>query len=344
MKALVKMKHEYGATEIIDVPKPVPNDDQVLIKVKAAAVCGSDLHYYEYLSGSESFLAPVILGHEYAGVVEAVGSKVSLFKAGDRVMGESNQYCSVCRNCHEGRTNICLNSKMTGLAINGAMAEYIVVPEKIVHFVPEKVSFEEAALGQPCAVSFHGVFDQSDVKPGDNVVVFGPGIVGLMAAKAAQIMGASNVFIVGTDIDEAVRMPQAKSMGMIPLNGQRQNLSEEIEKVIGVKQVDVAIECSGASVAASSAISLVRKGGSFTSIGIYSKPTEIFLTQLVRNEIQLHTSYTCLWKNYEQALNLVASGQINLKALMDVYPFENALQAFQDAIDKKVTKPVLVFE
>ncbi len=344
MKALVKTKREYGATEILDIEKPVPKDDQVLIKIKAVAVCGSDLHHYEYVPGSESFAVPVILGHEYAGVIEAVGSKVSIFKVGDRVMGESNQYCSVCRNCHEGRTNICTNSKMTGLAIDGAMAEYIAVPEKIVHFVPETVSFAEAALGQPCAVSFHGVFDQSDIQPGDNVVVFGPGIVGLMAAKAAQIKGASNVFIVGTDVDQAVRMPLAKTMGLIPLNGQRQNISAEIEKVTGVKQVDVAIECSGAAVAASTAISLVRKGGSLTSIGIYSKPSEIFLTQLVRNEIQLHTSYTCLWKNYEQALNLVASGQIDLKPLMDIYPFENALQAFQDAIDKKVTKPVLVFD
>lgn len=344
MKALVKMKREPRATQIIEVKKPEVKDDQVLIKIKAVAVCGSDLHHYMYVSGCENFTVPVILGHEYSGVVEAVGKNVTMYKPGDRVMGESNQYCSTCRNCHEGRTNICTNSKMTGLKIDGAMAEYIAAPEKIVHFIPEKVSFEEAALGQPCAVSLHGVFDQSDVKPGNSVVVFGPGIVGLMAAKAAQIKGASRVFIVGTDADEAVRMPQAKKLGLIPINGQRQNVAEEIEKVTGSKQVDVVLECSGAAVVLKTAISLIRKGGSMTCIGIYQKPFEIFLTDLIRNEIQLHTSYTCLWENYEQALHLTECGQIDLKSLMTVYPFDKALEAFQDALDKKVTKPVLIFD
>ncbi len=344
MKAFVKTERKYGAVEFKDVPKPEPQDDQVLIKIRASAICGSDLHAYEYPPGYEFMDIPVILGHEYGGVVEATGKDVTLFKPGDRVMGESNQYCSKCRNCHEGRTNICTSSKMTGLHINGAMAEYIAVPEKLVHRIPDGVSFAEAALAQPCAVSFHAIFDRSDIRPGDVVAVFGPGIVGLMAAKGAQIVGASKVFVIGTDADEAVRLPLARTMGFIPLNSQKQNVADEIEKATGSKQVDVAAECSGAAPAAQAALSLVRKGGSVTLLGIYSKPNEVFFTQFVRNEIPINTSYTCLWENYEQALQLVASKQIDLQPLMASYPFEQGLRAIEDALAKKVIKPVLIIE
>lgn len=344
MKAFVKIARKYGAVELMEIPKPEPKGDQVLIKILASAICGSDLHAYEYPPGYEFMNIPVALGHEYGGVVESVGEEVTLFKPGERVMGESNQYCSKCQNCHEGHTNICTSSKMTGLHSNGAMAEYILVPEKIVHPIPEGVSFAEAALAQPCAVSFHAVFDRSDIQPGNVVIVFGPGIVGLMAAKGAQIMGASKVFIVGTDIDEEVRLPIAKKMGFIPLNAQKHDIVAEIEKVTGKKQVDVAIECSGAAPAAQSALSLVRKGGSVTLLGIYAKPNEVFFTQFVRNEIRINTSYTCTWKNYEQALQLVASGQLDLKPLIAAYPFEKGLQAIEDGLAKKVIKPVLILE
>ena len=344
MKAYVKTERKYGAVEFIDIPKPEPKGDQVLIKICASAICGSDLHAYEYPPGYEFMNIPVALGHEYGGIVEAVGEEVTLYKPGERVMGESNLYCSKCQNCHEGRTNICTSNKMTGLHINGAMAEYIVAPEKMVHRIPDQVTFAEAALAQPCAVSFHAIFDRSQILPGDVVVVFGPGIVGLMAAKGAQIVGASQIFVVGTDVDEAVRLPIARKMGFVTINSQRQDVAAEIERVTGKKQVDVAVECSGAAPAAQAALSLVRKGGSITLVGIYSKPNEIFFTPFVRNEIQINTSYTCLWKNYEQALLLVASGQIDLKPLMAVYPFDQGLQAIQDALDKKVIKPVLVIE
>lgn len=344
MKAFVKTERKYGAVEFMDVPKPEPKGDQVLIKIRAAAICGSDLHAYEYPPGYEFMNIPVALGHEYGGTVEAVGSEVTLFKPGERVMGESNQYCSKCQNCHEGRTNICTNSKMTGLHIDGAMAEYILVPEKIVHRIPANVSFAEAALAQPCAVSFHAVFDRSEIRPGNVVIVFGPGIVGLMAAKGAQIIGASKIFVVGTNVDEAVRLPLAREMGFIPLNAETQNLADEIEKATGSRLVDVAIECSGAAPAAQATLSLVRKGGSVTLLGIYSKPNEVFFTQFVRNEININTSYTCVWENYEQALQLVASGQLDLNPLIASYPFEKGLQAIEDGLSKKVIKPVLLID
>jgi L-iditol 2-dehydrogenase len=284
---------------------------------------------------------PVTLGHEYSGIVEALGEGVTQFKVGDRVMGESNQYCGYCSNCHKGLTNICLNNKMTGLHIDGGMAEYISVPEKIVHKLPDNISFEEAAVAQPCAVSFHGVFDNSRIRPADAVVVFGPGIVGLMAAQGAKIMGARQVVVIGTNVDEGVRLPIAKKMGFSVINIEKQNLKQELLALTGSQAADVVVECSGAAQAIPQALDIVRKGGAITFIGIYSRPAEIFLTPLIRNEVQISTSYTCTWENYEQALQLIGSGQVDLKPLIAIYPFEEGLKAFVDGLAKIVLKPVL---
>jgi L-iditol 2-dehydrogenase len=342
VKALVKSERSFGAVKLTEVPKPEVKAGYVLIKVKATAICGSDLHAYEYPKGYEFMKVPVTLGHEYSGTVEAVGEGVALFKAGDRVMGESNQYCGHCDNCHAGRTNICSNNKMTGLHVDGGMAEYISVPETIVHRLPDNVSFEEAAVAQPCAVSFHGVFDNSRIKPADTVVVFGPGIVGLMAAQGATIMGAGHVVVVGTDVDEESRLPLAKKMGFAVVNVQRQDIKKELEALTGLPSADVVVECSGAAPALAKAFEIVRKGGSLTLLGIYSSPVEVFFTPLIRSEISVITSYTCTYKNYEQALQLIASGQVDLQPLIAAYRFEEGLTAFEDGLAKKVLKPVLV--
>lgn len=342
MKAFVKELRAYGAVHLLDIPKPQVMPGQVLIKIKAAAICGSDLHAYEYPAGYAFMKVPVTLGHEYSGVIEAVGQGVTQFTVGERVMGESNQYCGHCANCHQGLTNICMNNKMTGLSIDGAMAEYIAVPEEIVHRIPGAVSFEAAAVAQPCAVSFHAIFDHSLIVPADVVLVFGPGIVGLMAAQGAKIMGARKVIVAGTDVDETVRLPTARKMGFDVINVQKQDLKAALKEITGSERVDVVVEASGATMAVEQAIQVVRKGGSLTLIGIYAKPVEIFFTQLIRNEVQITTSYTCTWKNYEQALQLIASGQVDLQPLITVYPFSEGQKAIEDALAKKVLKPVLV--
>lgn len=342
MKALVKTARSYGMVELLDVPKPQVQPGGVLIKIKATAICGSDLHAYEYPPGYEFMNVPVTLGHEYSGIVEAVGPGVTQFTVGDRVMGESNQYCGHCPNCHQGRTNICLNNVMTGLHIDGGMAEYIAVPEKILHRIPDQVSFEEAAVAQPCAVSFHGVFDNSKIRPADIVVVFGPGIVGLMAAQGAKIMGARQVVVVGTDVDEATRLPIARQMGFSTINAQSHDLKQELLSITGLPAADVVVEASGAAPAVSQAVTIVRKGGAITLIGVYSKPVEIFFTPLLRNEVSITTSYTCTWQSYEQALQLIASGQVKLAPVLAIYPFAEGLKAFEDGLAKKVLKPVLI--
>ena len=344
MKAYVKTKREFGAVEFIEIPKPAPKDDEVLIQIKASAICGSDLNAYKYPPSYEFIKVPVALGHEYSGIVEAVGKNVTLYKVGDRVVGESNQYCGHCQNCHEGRTNVCENNLATGLHIDGAMAEYIAVRERLVHPIPDNVSFIHAALAQPCAISFHGVFDRGEVRPGDSVAVSGPGIVGFMAARAAQLKGAKKVFLLGTNADMAARLPIAPKWDIVPINIETQDVSAEIKKHTGDDKVDVAIECSGATPAIAAAVNLVRKGGSLSLLGIYAKPDMFHFTSVLRTEIRINSSYNCIWKNYEQALQLMSQGMLDLDPVIALYDFEDGLQAIQDGLDQKVLKPVLVMK
>ncbi|MDI3533774.1 MAG: L-iditol 2-dehydrogenase [Thermosediminibacterales bacterium] len=342
MKAIVKTERKPGNVEILEVEEPkIKEDDDVIVEIKSCAVCGSDLHAYEYPPSYEFMKVPVILGHEYSGIVKEVGSKVTDFKPGDRVMGESNQYCGKCSNCKTGKTNICLNSKMTGLMIDGSLAEYIKTKERYLHKIPEKLSFEEAAMAQPCAVSDHAVVDNTKIKPGDTVVVFGPGIVGLVAAQIVRVLGAKDVVIVGTDVDMELRIPIAQSLGFKTINVQQSDLSSELLNLTGRQKADVVIECSGANKALQDAATIVRKGGAITLVGIYNKPVEFPFTNLVRNEVVIRTSYTCKWDNYENVLMMLENKSVDLKPLYKIYPFKEAIKAFEDGLNKKVLKPVI---
>ena len=232
---------------------------------------------------------------------------------------------------------------MTGIHVDGGMAEFISVPEVIVHKIPDSVTFSEAAVAQPCSISFHAVFDNSDVIPADDVVVFGPGIVGLLAAKAAKMMGAKKIAVVGTEEDLSNRLSRAKEMGFFPIVIENNDLEKQIEYYFGSRHVDVVVECSGAIAAVRQGLNIIRKGGSITLVGIYSKSVEISLTNLIRNEIRIHTSYTGTWKNYEQALLSIESENLDLKPLIANYLFDDGIQAFHDQMNKKVLKAVLNF-
>ncbi|MCL5935680.1 MAG: zinc-binding dehydrogenase [Firmicutes bacterium] len=344
MLAIVKEERKPAAVHVREVSDPRPGRGEVLIRVKSTAICGSDLHAYEYPKSYGFMKVPVILGHEYSGIVEAVGSEATLFKPGERVMGESNRYCGVCPNCRRGRTNICDHNLMTGLHIDGGMAEFIAVPQNIVHRIPEGLSFDEAAVAQPCSVSFHAVFNNSDIRPDNTVAVFGPGIVGLMAAQGARVMGASRVVVIGTGADARSRLPLAQKLGFKTINISEQNLPASFAELTGRERADVVLECSGAVKALPDVVNLTRKGGSITLVGIYGVEAEVHFAPLVRNEIHVKTSYTATWENYEQSLNLIASGLVQVGPLINTYPFVEGIQAFEDALAKKTLKPVLQFE
>ncbi len=343
MKAVMKHAREHGAVGVFDIEKPAPpKGDEVLVKIYSAALCGSDIHAYEYIDSYKSFMhVPVVLGHEGCGIVEAVGEAVSKFKPGDRVMGESNIFCGSCRNCRLGMTHICDNNLMRGLTTPGVMREYVIWSEKNLHHVPQKLSFAEGAAAQAVTVSVHGVLNRIDIKPGDTVFVSGVGIIGLAAAQLARACGGK-VVMTGTDVDEESRIPMAKSMGLEVFNCQKEDVVEGVVKRMGGK-VDFAIECSGASPAFISGLAAVRKGGSMLLLGLPNKEVSFPFANAIRAEINIITSYTSSWNDYEKTLALLESGMLNIKPLLTEYPVDKAVQAFEDAVNKVAVKPVLQF-
>jgi L-iditol 2-dehydrogenase len=340
MKAVVKNKRGFGGVEVIEVPDPVlEKDNQVLIKIESAAICGSDLHAYEYIDSYHWMKIPVVLGHESSGIVVDAGEN-ALFKPGDRVMTESNKSCGVCPNCRVGKSHVCLNSFMRGLAVDGVMSEYIVIEDRFVHHVPESLSFNEAAAAQACTVSAHAVLDRSSIKPGDSVIVTGPGIVGLSCAQLARLKGATNVILTGTDSDEAVRLSLAKELGFDVINVQKKDLSEELYNVTKLNNVDVVIECSGSPHAIRGSMNLIKKGGELLQVGLLPK-MEFDFPNAIRKEINVVLSYTSAWHNYEQILKLMDQRKVIIDILLTEYPMSDAVQAMEDALHQKVVKPVL---
>ena len=343
MKAIVKQDSAYASVGVVSVNQPPPPAaDEVLIKIHCAALCGSDLHAYEYIPSYHSFLKiPVILGHEGSGVVEAVGPDVTVFAPGDRVMSEAHLYCGVCSSCCAGDFIWCTNKLLLGLTTDGVMCEYILVKEKYLHKVPETLSFAEAAVAQAMSVSVHGVLGRIAIKPGDLVLVSGVGIIGLTAAQLARRCGAT-VVISGTHVDENIRMPVARTMGFTVLNCQKEDAATTFVRSHG-RKADFVLECSGAEAALITAIDAVTKGGSILLLGVPERDVTLPVARLVRTEVSLIASYGSSWQDYEKTISLLADGTLNVNPLISIYPVEHAEKAFLDGLSKAVVKPVLQF-
>ncbi len=343
MKAVMKLAREHGAVDVAEYDGPtVPGDDEVLVRIHSAALCGSDIHAYEYISSYRSFMkVPIVLGHEGSGTVEAVGRNVTAFAVGDRVMGESNIYCGKCRNCRTGMTNICDANLMRGLTTPGVMREYALFAEKNLHAIPENLGFDEGAAAQAVTVSVHGVLNRIHINAGDAVLVSGVGIIGLAAAQLARRKGAE-VILSGTDADEESRMPVARQMGFATINCQKADVGPEFLARFG-RKADFVLECSGAAPALLSAADAVRKGGSILLLGLPDKEVLFPFAKAVRGEINLISSYTSTWDDYEKTLGLLASGALSIKPLLSGYPVDDAVKAFEDAVSKAAVKPVLHF-
>ncbi len=281
---------------------------------------------------------PVIPGHEYAGEISEVGSGVEDFRSGDRVMGESILSCGSCKFCREGQTNLCLNFKIFGIHTNGGFSEYLNVPERHLHKLRGELTFLEAALIEPLAVTVHGLLDVARVEPTDFVTVLGPGPIGLMAAQVARSSGAQDVLVTGIDIDLA-RLEIARTMGFTTLNSTEQNPVERTKELTGGIGADVGVVAAGSGEALNQACQLVRKGGKIINIGIFAKPVELPVTDLVRRQVSLYGTFASTWKNYEEAMNLVVNQKVMLKPLVThTFPIDEAASAFKIATAREGCK------
>ncbi len=310
MKALVKTEKGVGHLAYMDVPEPEPGPGEVLIEVKAAGVCGTDIHVKH---DRFPYWPPVILGHEFSGVVVGEGPDCRHFGAGDRVVGEPHtRACGVCPLCRTGNVQICPEKRSPGWGIDGCMTRYLVMPEQLLHRVPESMDFDTAAVVEPTANAVHDVIERASITAGDFVVVLGPGPIGLLAGLTARAAGARHVVVVGTPDDEAMRLPKARGLGFESvLNVAEDDIESAVRDLTEGRGADLVVECSGAPAAIATTPALVRKKGTICAIGLTGGRTVDFPWEQAAFKVAdvvfcLSTSTT----SWRRAIDLIATGRL----------------------------------
>ncbi len=313
MKALLLT--EYRKLEPADVPRPVPGPGELLVRVKACGICGSDIHGYDGSTGRR--VPPLIMGHEAAGEVAETGPGVSGFSAGDRVTFDSTISCGECWYCQRGRINLCLNRQVLGVSCDeyrrhGAFAEYVLIPQRIAYHLPDSLSYEHAALLEAVSVAVHAVH-RTPIRMGDTAVVVGSGMIGLLVVQALRHAGCGH--IIAVDLEED-RLKLARALGAdAAFNARTENLSEGIATLTGGRGADVALEAVGATAPIQTAIQVLRRGGALTLVGNLAPRIELPLQQVVTRELSLYGS--CASSNdYPLSIELMASGKIQVEPLI----------------------------
>ena len=333
MKAL--MLSAYKQLDLVDMPAPQPAADELLIRIRACGICGSDVHGYDGSTGRR--LPPIIMGHEAAGVVEAVGSDVKNFHAGDRVTFDSTVYCGKCFYCLRSQINLCENREVIGVSTPafrrmGAFAEYVTVPARIAYALPENMSYSHAALIEAVSVAVHGV-SLTPIALEDTVVVVGAGMIGLLTLQAARLAGAGRVFVV--DVDDT-RLELARSLGATQtFNSSSADVASQIiEQTMG-RGADAALECVGSTIPVKLALDSVRKGGSVTLIGNVAPTIELGLQSTVTRQIRLQGSCASSGE-YPACISLISRGAIRVDPLLSaVAPLEDGASWFHRLYERE---------
>jgi L-iditol 2-dehydrogenase len=313
MKALVNTAPYV--LELQDWPIPAYAPDDLLIRVKACAICGSDIKGYSGKTGRRQ--PPIIMGHEAAGVVEAVGANVAGFRPGDRVCFDSTVYCQRCAYCLNGQRNLCANRQVVGVSEgtyrrHGAMAEYVVVPHWIAVHMPNNLSFAQAALIETASVGVHAA-NRTPLMLNDTVVIVGTGAIGLVALQAIRLKGAGKVIV--TDLSQP-RLELAKKLGAdVTIRADEGDLLGALRAVTGPEGADAVLEAVGIQATIDTALKITRKGGALTLIGNVMPRVEMGLQEIVTREITLYG--VCASNGeYADCVELVASGRINVDPLI----------------------------
>jgi len=332
MKALVKFEAGPGNLEIRDIPEPTAGPGQVKIEVKEAGICGSDLHIY-HSDIAIPVKPPVVIGHEFSGVIAEVGEGVTGWQVGDRVVSETAyHYCGICDYCREGFYNLCVERRTLGYWFNGVFAKYTVVPAARLHRIPENVSFTAAAMTEPLACVAHAIYDLTVIKPNDLVLVSGPGAIGLMALQIAKAFGAE-VIVSGTNVD-AERLELAKKLGADHvINVQQENMADKINALTNNYGVNVVLECSGNGFAVDSALNAIKKRGYFTQIGLPGKKIEFDIEKVCYKELHFSGSLGSRNHSWRMALGLLGSNKVHLEPLatvkLPITEWKNAFDMFE---------------
>lgn len=341
MKGLFKTAEGFGNLEIRETPDPRPSHGEVVIEVKAAGICGSDLHIYHW-DTKLPLNPPVIIGHELSGIVVEIGEGVTGWEIGERVTVEPSAYvCGRCLYCRTGFYNLCPERRVMGFWFNGAFARYVVAPAVRLHRLPENVDFHEGALAEPLACSVHGVAELTDISVGDLVVVSGPGTIGLFSAQIARAHGG-RVVVIGTGVDEE-RLKKADDLGAThTINLEKHDPVTFVRDLTDGLGADVVLECSGSQSAVEMGLELVRKQGKYTQIGLFGRSIQVDFEKIAYKEIKVTGSLAQRWTAWKKALQLMSQEIVRTKPIIsDVYPLSEWEKAFAQFAEKKGLKILL---
>ncbi|NLJ34943.1 MAG: alcohol dehydrogenase catalytic domain-containing protein [candidate division WS1 bacterium] len=342
MLALVKTEKGVGNIELRDMPEPTPQPDQVLIEVKAAGVCGTDIHI---MHDTFPYWPPVILGHEFAGEIVQVGDQVKDWQVGDRVVGEPHTLaCGKCYLCRTGNIQICPEKRSPGWGIHGAFAKYIAYPTHLLHRIPDTMTYEQAALVEPTANIVTDLLERAKVEPEDFVVVLGPGPIGLIAAMAARAEGARAVMITGTDADEALRLKTARELGVDHVvNLQQQDPVAMCMELTDGRGADLVVECSGAPPAITSTPDYLRKLGRICAVGLTGKrPVQFDWDAAQTKVLTIYFNMSTTYTSWDRAISMIALGKVNADAITThVLPLERWEEGFEAIENMSALKVVL---
>ncbi len=312
----------------------------VLVRNKACGICGTDVHIYHGEEGSAKVTPPVVLGHEFAGVVEKVGEEVTVVKPGDHVALDPNMYCDQCMPCRMGKKQECEHLFALGVNVNGGFAEYSVCPETQCFKVREDISFDEAAMAEPLACVVHGI-DQAEIRSGDTVLVIGGGTIGLMMVQMARICGASTVIL-----SEPVAMRQKIGMEVgadAVIDPIHEDVPGRLKEICGRDGADVVIECVGKPFAVEQAFSAAGFGATILlfSVPAVDATVPLPLFDVYKKELRIVGSMINP-NTHQRAVNLINSGRLELKKLIThTYDLEHMDEAIHMQMSAESIKVVV---
>jgi alcohol dehydrogenase/L-iditol 2-dehydrogenase len=334
--AVVNFSSAPHSVELRDLPRPDFGPDDVLLEVEFVGVCGSDLHQW---TGSHSWPVnyPVVLGHEFGGRVLETGSAVRGWQAGDRVVSETAAVIDPASPMtRAGLYNLDPNRKGFGYGVNGAMTRFVRVPARCLHRVPDELPMVEAALTEPCCVAYNAVVNNARVRPGDRVLVLGPGPIGILCAAMARLMGAQ-VALVGLERDRP-RLEIARQYGCETIIGDATTWARARDGM----GADGVIDAAGASAALKTALDLVRPNGWISKVGWGPQPLNFSLDPLVQKNVTLQGSFSHNWPVWERVLALLASRQLDVRPVIGgTWRLPEWAEAFETMHRGDIVKAVL---
>jgi alcohol dehydrogenase/L-iditol 2-dehydrogenase len=334
--AVVNFAPEKHSVELRQIPRASVGEEDVLLDVQAVGVCGSDLHMW---TGQQSWPMkyPVVLGHEFCGVICEVGRRVNGWAVGERVVSETAAVIDPQSPLsRQGLYNLDPGRRGFGATVDGAMRQYVPVPARILHRMPAGMSFEQAALTEPCCVAFNAVAMNARIRPGDRIVVLGPGPIGILSAAVARLCGAT-VAIVGLEIDRA-RLDVARQYGCVPIIGDATDWARQGDG-LGAEGV---VDATGASTSLAAALDLVRPAGWISKVGWGPQPLGFSLDRLVQKNITLQGSFSHNWPIWERVIQLIAAGTLDVRPITGgVWPLAEWREAFETMHSGQIVKAVL---